>query len=323
MTNQFHPDLPLDEDELETPETAIEELAAATAVHSLSELILHGKRQGYVSQGEILQLVPQPEDEIERLEEIYAALQKEGIRVVDDVSEEVAPGADAASSAEDLAEEIEIDGVGINDTVRMYLREIGFFPLLRSDEEIELALRVERGEFLINKLRDAAPVPWNENNAAELALVLYHRLREEWPKIESYLKALEPLLGRMTPEHKQRLAPDLVREIDEALAFKQQHGRLPRSLFRQIFRLHSGMLMEPKLRDEISKAWRELNNRYGFEADQQFDDFITQSIIRFDLLPPQIQQHISEAEEWLDDEACIAMITPSCPGAVAHLEFLL
>ena len=39
-----------------------------------------------------------------------------------------------------------MEGISVDDPVRMYLKEIGKVPLLSADEEIELALRMEKGD---------------------------------------------------------------------------------------------------------------------------------------------------------------------------------
>src|SRR3712207_2259217 len=85
-------DLDLQEDLEFTPsptaETALEEVAAAEAVHSLEQLIQRGKERGKVTQEEIMQLVAQPEENLDQLEEIYEALTKAGITIIDELVEE-------------------------------------------------------------------------------------------------------------------------------------------------------------------------------------------------------------------------------------------
>src|ERR687886_284763 len=64
---------------------ALEEVAAAEAVRSLDDLIARGKVRGAVTQEEIMQLVPQQEDNVDQLEAIYEALAKAGIEITDEL----------------------------------------------------------------------------------------------------------------------------------------------------------------------------------------------------------------------------------------------
>ncbi len=111
----------------------------------IDELVERGKAKGVLTYKEVMDALEDLELDPQQIESIYDRFEAMNI----DVVEEIEPVADVAEEIAELETEITAaDGVGIDDPVRMYLKEIGKVPLLNAQEEIDIAKRMAGGDDL-------------------------------------------------------------------------------------------------------------------------------------------------------------------------------
>ncbi len=132
----------------------------------MAKLMEKAAERSFVTEAEILHALPNFEDDIDGLEAVMNLLEKRGIEIVDQevasvweqnkaeetpVDEKPAKGAKAKKQKkEDTIDAFDLGDI-YDDSIQMYLREIGKVSLLKGPEEIELAKRIDKGDVAARK----------------------------------------------------------------------------------------------------------------------------------------------------------------------------
>jgi RNA polymerase primary sigma factor len=124
--------------------------AEAPSKEDIDKLITKGRLRGFVTETEILYLFSQVEDHIYDYEIFLGDLQEHGIRIVEDAGnilgvEENERKALGKEKDSPLIGSVDMSKLS-EDSIQMYLKEIGKVPLLKDNEEVELSKRKEKGD---------------------------------------------------------------------------------------------------------------------------------------------------------------------------------
>ena len=116
-------------------------------IKDVKDLIEKGRKQGVLTYNEVMDGLQGVELTPEQIDEIYEKLAGLGIEVIPETQD--LDDVNGASLEEGGTEDVDLtipEGVGIDDPVRMYLKEIGRVSLLTPEQEVELAKRMEQGD---------------------------------------------------------------------------------------------------------------------------------------------------------------------------------
>jgi RNA polymerase primary sigma factor len=107
-------------------------------------LTARGRQRGFLMVGEIQQELEDAHAPAESFERVFQALRDEDIDIREESEDALS---DTAKSGDEL--------VHVSDPVRMYLQEIGRYPLLDAQQEVELSMQVEAGTKAETRLDEA------------------------------------------------------------------------------------------------------------------------------------------------------------------------
>jgi RNA polymerase primary sigma factor len=117
------------------PKAEVKTKKTLTREQNEEELLSKGKERGFITYDEIIKYFPTIELDILYLEELYEKISQAGIDILE--------GGNLLDMDDDITK---LGSDSTHDSIQMYLREIGQYPLISGENERELAIRIEKGD---------------------------------------------------------------------------------------------------------------------------------------------------------------------------------
>ncbi len=179
----------------------------------IARLIELGRQKSYVTIDDILHFFPEAEQDVEQLEEAFAALLSAGIPFVEDTNT-TEPTEDELAIPEEAVEaepELDLDdylaNIDTDDTIGLYLKEVSRVPLLTAYEEVQLAQRIENGRMSREELAKGNASPRRRQELRSL-------IEDGWAAREHLITANSRLVISVAKKYMGRGVPflDLIQE---------------------------------------------------------------------------------------------------------------
>jgi RNA polymerase primary sigma factor len=186
---------------------------------AVARLIDLGRQKSYITIDDILTFFPEAEQDVDQLEEAFAALISAGIPYIDDTTVGGPTEEDLTAEEDETEEEEEeatpalavddnyLANIDTDDTIGLYLKEVGRVPLLTAEEEVELAQRIERGRLAREELAKGNVSPRRRRELQRL-------IEDGWAAREHLITANSRLVISVAKKYMGRGVPflDLIQE---------------------------------------------------------------------------------------------------------------
>ena len=184
---------------------------------AIARLIEFGRQKSYVTIDDILGFFPEVEQDLDQLEEVFASLLSAGIPYMDDAvvgtpTEDELSAVEEEESEEEVRRTTIVDdnylaNIDTDDTIGLYLKEVGRVPLLTAEEEVQLAQRIEHGRIAREELAKGNVVP---RRRADLQMAI----EDGWLAREHLITANSRLVISVAKKYMGRGVPflDLIQE---------------------------------------------------------------------------------------------------------------
>jgi RNA polymerase primary sigma factor len=115
---------------------------ADKVAQSVNKLLSKGKEKGFVTYDDILKEFPTVEEDVLFLEDLYEKFSSQGIDILE--------GGGLLDTDDLLGKDLYDNKFDINhDSIQIYLKEIGQYPLISGSQERELAKRIQKGTRML------------------------------------------------------------------------------------------------------------------------------------------------------------------------------
>ncbi len=224
----------------------------------VDRLIDTGKEKGYLTYGEVNDLLPGDITSPDDLDDLLTTINTQGIDVLSGDGRRGRGGEredrdeDSEERSEDSDVELDLSPGTLektNDPVRMYLREMGTVPLLTREGEVEIAKRIERGQLRVMKAISRSPIVIRE--IASLGEDLKRGVRN----IKEVVTFDEE---ELTEEIVQARVKKTVKRVDELLSHQKKAAEF------------QAKTEEPEGKDAKAKANEQRKNRWLAGREQVF-----------------------------------------------------
>jgi len=129
-----------------------EQLASHVTPRRVKQFLQAAEQRGYATLEELGEVIPEAEEDIGLLDDMFSYFETHGIPVYDVKKEaEDAQLRSQSGGLEGRLKETPLAGIAADDVISLYLREMAREPLLTREEEVELAQRIEQGEIAAGK----------------------------------------------------------------------------------------------------------------------------------------------------------------------------